>query len=109
MEGREDNSNTVATKRPTHVHIRDVTLASRTCFVFGRFRVHYLGPENGTPHNLEISHHFNIKNLVRQKNNSDITRRYVRDPSWGSSVSVVSDNRLDERASIPSRGNGFFL
>jgi hypothetical protein len=60
-------------------------------------------------HNLEISHHCNIKNLVKQNKNSNITRRYVRDPSWGSSVSVVSDYRLDERASIPGRGNGVFL
>jgi hypothetical protein len=29
--------------------------------------------------------------------------------SWGSSVSIVSDYRLDDRGSIPGRGKGFFL
>jgi hypothetical protein len=29
--------------------------------------------------------------------------------SWGSSVSIVSDYRLDHLGSIPSRGKGFFL
>jgi hypothetical protein len=29
--------------------------------------------------------------------------------SWGSSVSIVYDYRLDNRGSIPSRGKGFFL
>jgi hypothetical protein len=28
--------------------------------------------------------------------------------SWHSSVSIVSDCRLDDRGSIPSRGKGFF-
>jgi hypothetical protein len=29
--------------------------------------------------------------------------------SWGSSVSIVSDYRLDDWGSIPRRGKGFFL
>jgi hypothetical protein len=29
--------------------------------------------------------------------------------SWGSSVNIVSDYKLDDRCSIPSRGKGFFL
>jgi hypothetical protein len=29
--------------------------------------------------------------------------------SWGSSASIVSDNRLDDRGSIPGRGKGFFF
>jgi hypothetical protein len=28
--------------------------------------------------------------------------------SWGSSVSIVSDYRLDDRGSMPGRGKGFF-
>jgi hypothetical protein len=29
--------------------------------------------------------------------------------SWGSSVSIVSDYRLDDQGSIPGKGKGFFL
>jgi hypothetical protein len=29
--------------------------------------------------------------------------------SWGSSVSILSDYKLDEEDLIPSRGKGFFL
>jgi hypothetical protein len=29
--------------------------------------------------------------------------------SWGSSVSIVSECRLDDWGSIPDRGKGFFL
>jgi hypothetical protein len=28
---------------------------------------------------------------------------------WGSSVSIVSDYKLEERSSIPGRDKGFFL
>jgi hypothetical protein len=33
---------------------------------------------------------------------------YFNSRSWGSSVSVVSDYRLDDWGLIPSRGKGFF-
>jgi hypothetical protein len=34
---------------------------------------------------------------------------FLNNGSWGSSGSIVSKYRLDNRGSIPSRGNAFFL
>jgi hypothetical protein len=42
--------------------------------------------------------------LLLYNNTNDITRM-----SWGGSVSIVSDYRLDDRGSIVGRGKGVFL
>jgi hypothetical protein len=39
----------------------------------------------------------------------DYIRCYFKFKSCGSSVSIVSDYRVDERCSIPGKGKGFFL
>jgi hypothetical protein len=62
----------------------------------------------GLSHGPFLTLYYQILNNFLPKNKI-ITCLVSCSSSWGSSVSIVCDYRLDKWGSIPSRGKGFFL
>jgi hypothetical protein len=60
----------------------------------------------------KLIQNFNLEGkrpLGKHRHSWILTGYFLNLKSWGSSVSVVSDYRLDDQCLIPDRGRGFFL